>query len=244
MKNKKIFALGLSALLSIVLVAGCKENKKAEANPPKPVEVKKEIVVKPELPKVDIVDKRIKWNQDRENLMREYAKTHYGLDTINIVPKVIVEHWTASGTWESCYNHFYNVSMEDDGGGRLNVASHFLVARDGTIFRLTEETALNRHSIGYNHCAIGIENVGGVDGREDLTKEQLEANIKLIRYWKAKYPTIEYVWGHYQQNEAKASGLHIEKVPDYYAGKPDPGPKFMRGLREALADTDIKFYKE
>jgi N-acetylmuramoyl-L-alanine amidase len=84
------------------------------------------------------------------------------------------------------------------------LASQFMVDRDGTIYRLMPETALARHIIGYNWCAIGIENVGGANNKkEDLTPAQLKANIKLIRYLHAKYPTIQYVFGHYQQVTAQ-----------------------------------------
>ena len=98
--------------------------------------------------------------------------------------------------------------------------------------------------IGYNHCAIGIENVGGYDGKEDLTEAQLAANVRLIKYLHAKYPTIEYVFGHYQQDAARASGLYIELVPDYYAVKPDPGKIFMRGLRSELEGDGLIFFEE
>ncbi len=190
-----------------------------------------------------ITDKPILWNGEREELIREYARLHYGLDEISIKPRAVVIHWTASDSFDSAFNHFYNVSMPDDGGGRLNVASHFLVDRDGTIYRLTPETALNRHAIGYNWCAIGIENVGGAEGKEDLTEEQLKADIALIRYLKRKYQGITWVFGHYQQDEAKDTGLYIEKVPGYYAGKIDPGPIFMAGLKKGLKNTRVKFLK-
>jgi len=153
---------------------------------------------------LQIVDKPIQWSAYREQLIREYAQTHYGKDMVQIEPQAVVVHWTAAGTWESTYRYFYHEVKED---GTLNVASHFLVDRDGTVYRLTPETVLNRHAIGYNWCAIGIENVGGVDGKEDLTKAQLEANSKLICYLQEKYPAIRYVFGHYQQDAARSSGL-------------------------------------
>ncbi len=44
------------------------------------------------------------------------------------------------------------------------------------------ENYMARHVIGLNYYSIGIENVGGKNNRkEDLTKAQLESNIKLIR---------------------------------------------------------------
>ncbi len=189
----------------------------------------------------EIVDMPIEQSDLRTSLAREYAETHYGRTEVTIVPQAVVVHWTAADTWESTYNYFYSPERAD---GTLNVASHFLVGRDGTIYRLTEETTLNRHAIGYNWCAIGIENVGGVDGEEDLTHEQLVANIQLIRYLHEKYPTIRYVFGHYQQDEARESGLYIEHVEGYRSEKSDPGPYFMRELRENLSKDGLSFFPE
>ncbi len=189
------------------------------------------------------IDNFILWTDYRDELIDEYTLKHYGKLCREIVPQAVVVHWTAFGTLESVHKFFYAEEMPDD-EGRLNVASQFIVDRDGTIWRLMPETKFARHAIGYNHCAIGIENVGGYDGREDLTVAQLVANVKLIRYLHAKYPTIEYVFGHYQQDAARASGLYLELVPDYYAIKPDPGKIFMGALRAALEKDGLTFYDD
>lgn len=188
----------------------------------------------------EIIDKPILWTANRERLIREYTMAHYGFSKTTIEPQAVVVHWTAVGTFDSTYKYFYAETMDD---GTLNVASHFLIDRDGKIYRLTSETALNRHAIGYNWCAIGIENVGGVNGAEDLTVAQLQANVELIKYLHEKYSAIQYVFGHYQQNAAKASGLFIELVPDYYAEKIDPGKLFMKFLRDELKGAGLKFFK-
>lgn len=192
----------------------------------------------------NIVDKPVLWNDYREQLTREYAELHYGLSTTTIEqPRAVVVHWTAGSTWESAYYTFYD-ETRGDGSGTVNVSSQFIVDRDGTIYRLMPENKLARHAIGYNWCAIGIENVGGVGNAQDLTDAQLQANIELIRYLHEKYPTIEYVFGHYQQVEARESGLYIEHVQGYYSLKPDPGEIFMRGLRENLEGEGFKFFSE
>lgn len=188
-----------------------------------------------------LVDKPVVYSKEREALARDYAALHYGMDITEITPQAVVVHWTASDTWEAAYHHFYAAAASD---GTLNYASQFLVDRDGTIFRLLPETAMGRHIIGYNWCAVGIENVGGVGGAEDLTAEQLAANVALIRYLKEKYPTIRYVFGHYQQDAARESGLYIENVAGYRSLKSDPGPVFMRGLHEALGEDGLVFYPE
>ena len=188
-------------------------------------------------------DKFILWTAHRDELIDEYTLKHYGKICREIIPQAVVVHWTAFGTLESVWKYFYAEEMPDD-EGRLNVASQFIVDRDGTIWRLMPETNFARHIIGYNHCAIGIENVGGYDGREDLTEAQLESNVRLIKYLHEKYPTIKYVFGHYQQDKARASGLYIENVAGYYSIKTDPGPIFMRGLRTQLESDGLIFYDE
>ena len=186
-----------------------------------------------------IIDWPVRLTEYRKQLTREYAFQHYGEEFTEIVPQVVVVHWTELPEADGVYEYFYKEARAD---GTLNVCSQFLVDRDGTIFRLTPETMLDRHAIGYNWCAIGIENVGGVDRKEDLTPEQLQANILLIRYLQEKYPTIRYVWGHYQQTVAKKSGLYKEQVQGYFHGKVDPGPKFMKALKKNLKDTGLRFF--
>ena len=187
------------------------------------------------------LDNFIPWSDYRDQLGDEYTMTHYGKVIRQIVPQAVVVHWTAGGTLESNRDFFYG---EERGDGTLNVASQFICGRDGTMWRIMPETNFARHIIGYNHCAIGIENVGGYDGNEDLTDAQLAANVRLIKYLHAKYPTIKYVFGHYQQDAARASGLYIELVAGYRSYKNDPGKIFMRGLREQLESDGLTFYDE
>ena len=64
-------------------------------------------------------------------------------------------------------------------GGRVNVSAHYLVARNGTIYRLMPDNWMARHCIGLNYDSIGIENVGG--GKHGkLTRKQLEANVAVF----------------------------------------------------------------
>lgn len=188
-----------------------------------------------------MVDKFLPWTAEREKLTYAYAEKHYGKSCTEIVPQVVVVHWTAGPTWQSAWQWFANASRGD---GTVNVSSQFIVDRDGTIYRLMPETKMARHIIGYNWCAIGIENVGGMDSREDLTPAQLAADTKLIGYLAKVYPTIKYVWGHYQQKVARTSGLYVENVAGYHSDKTDPGPKFMLGLQENLAGSGLTFYPE
>lgn len=197
-----------------------------------------------QITKPPIEEKSVDLNSTRSRLTREYALLHYGTSLETIVPQMIVLHWTAADTWQSTYNYFYPAENTKLKNGKLNVCSHYLVGRDGTIYQLTPENALNRHIIGYNWCAIGVENVGGVNSKEDLTEAQVKSNIDLIRYLSGKYSSIHYVIGHYQQGDAKSTGLYKELVAGYASLKTDPGPVFMRKVRTALADTDLKFFRD
>ena len=105
-----------------------------------------------------IIDRPVRLTEYRKQLTREYAFLHYGEEFTEIVPQAVIVHWTESPETDGVYDYFYKEVRKD---GTLNVCSQFLVDRDGTIFRLTPETMLDRHAIGYNWCAIGIENVGG-----------------------------------------------------------------------------------
>jgi N-acetyl-anhydromuramyl-L-alanine amidase AmpD len=175
----------------------------------------------------------------------EYLSKRYGLekDTPEIIPKMIVLHWTVIPTLEKSFAAFNNPSLPNwrpdikDVSG-LNVSSQFMVDQDGTIYRLMPETTMARHVIGLNHCAIGVENVGG-DKDQPLTKAQLKSNIWLVRYLADKYP-IEYLIGHYEYTLFENHPLWLEKDDGYRTKKTDPGTAFMKKVRKNVIDLKFK----
>lgn len=194
---------------------------------------------------IKIVDKPIIFDATRERLTLDYLDTHYGLkqETSTIIPKIVVVHWTQIPTLEKSFNAFNPVKLPSSRGdiqtaSSLNVSSQFLIDQDGTIYRLMPETTMARHVIGLNHCAIGIENVGGTDDLP-LTKAQLKANIKLIKYLKEKYP-IDYVIGHYEYTYFDGHELWLEKDDGYRTIKVDPGIDFLTNVRKRLTKYDWK----
>ena len=74
------------------------------------------------------------------------------------------------------------------------------------------ETWMARHVIGLNHYAIGIENIGGIDGKDDLTEAQVKANAFLVCFLKNKYPEIKYVIGHNEYLNFKKLFLYGSNV--------------------------------
>jgi N-acetylmuramoyl-L-alanine amidase len=187
-----------------------------------------------------IREKPISFTEKRKKLTLDYIKKNYNSlsEEITIVPKLIVIHWTSCGTFEDTFGYFNRETLQPDRGdirkgGALNVSAHYVVDRDGTIYRLMPDTLMARHVIGLNHCAIGIENVGGP--AYPLTDEQVEANAWLVLSLARQYPTIEQVLGHHEYLELKNGPLWRSLDPRYVARpRKDPGAAFMEKLRARL----------
>ncbi|WP_422080228.1 peptidoglycan recognition family protein [Ulvibacterium sp.] len=193
----------------------------------------------------EIVDKPIVFDNQRKTLTLEYLSDRYGLEQEEptIRPKMIVLHWTVIPTFEKSFDAFNKATLPDwrpdiTSVSGLNVSSQFMVDRDGTIYRLMPETTMARHVIGLNHCAIGVENIGGTEDLP-LTKAQLKSNIWLVRYLKGKYD-IDYVIGHYEYTLFEDHPLWLEKDDGYRTEKTDPGKDFMEKVRKAVKDLNFK----
>lgn len=193
----------------------------------------------------EIIDKPVIFDEEREQLSLAYMEERYGLVRENptIIPKMIVLHWTAIPTFEGSFDVFneskiagWRTYVQQTSG--LNVSAHFLVDREGRIFRLLPENTMARHVIGLNHCAIGIENVGGTENTP-LTKAQLKANIYLVNYLASKYP-IDYLIGHYEYPLFENHELWLEKDANYRTEKTDPGEDFMKKVRRATKKYNFK----
>src|SRR5437868_8316368 len=98
-----------------------------------------------------IIQKPITFDEKRIALTREYQLEHYGIDSksIAIEPKIIVLHWTSVPTLDETFQRFNPSTLAEtprhDLPGNLNVSSHYLVDRDGTIYQLMPETQMARH---------------------------------------------------------------------------------------------------
>ncbi|KTD56902.1 amidase [Legionella sainthelensi] len=187
----------------------------------------------------------IQFNEERIALTRQYQLIHYGIDSksIEIEPRMIVLHWTCIPTFKATFRVFNSPTFPKNSPrikelpGNLNVSSHFLVDRDGSIYQLMPEKWMARHVIGLNHYAIGIENVGGINGKDDLTDAQVRANAFLVCYLKRKYPQIEYVIGHNDYLNFKNTSLWLERDPTYQTDKEDPGPFFLQRVMSLVDDN-------
>ena len=192
-----------------------------------------------------IVDKPIVFNEERNQLTIQYLKDRYGLEqeSPSIVPRMIVLHWTAIPTFEGSFEAFLDTKLPNwrpdiESVSSLNVSAHFLIDQDGTVYGLMSETTMGRHVIGLNHCAIGVENVGGTQDTP-LTSAQLKSNIWLVKYLAKKY-NIEYLIGHHEYTLFESHELWLEKDEDYRTKKTDPGNEFMTKVRKATNSFEFK----
>ena len=183
------------------------------------------------------------FDAERLQLTSDYARHHYGeASAVLSNPQMIVVHFVTIPTLQKSLDFFrpsridHQIRRDIAGGGEVNVSAHYLVDRDGTLYQLAGENVLCRHIIGFNHSAIGIENVA-VDAA-DLTVAQLEANAALISRIAQRQPALRYLLGHHEYRDRTLPHYQLYREVDAtyrFTDKVDPGPFFMTRLRALLA---------
>jgi beta-N-acetylhexosaminidase len=122
---------------------------------------------------------------------------------------VIVEHYTASDTFASAYATF--ASNASNLGEEPGVCAHYVIDRDGTIYRLVPPNIICRHTVGLNYTAIGIEHVGTSDAQILADRRQLAASLSLTLWLMSRFGIrLRNVIGH---NESLTSPYHRERKP-------------------------------
>lgn len=181
---------------------------------------------------------------ERVQLTADYELQHYGTASVTLnASQMIVVHFTTIATLQKSLDFFqparidHKIRRDISSGGEVNVSAHYLVDRDGSLYQMAGEDVLCRHVIGFNHSAIGIENVAV--NADDLTTAQLEANAALISRIVQRQPSIKYLLGHHEYRDPSLPHyqLYREKDPTYrFTDKVDPGSHFMTRLRTLLAE--------
>lgn len=180
---------------------------------------------------------------ERILLTRQYSLRHYGIDDWKLRdPKIIVVHYTAISTLKDTLRCFEPAVLSRERTdiwdyGLLNVGVHFVVDRNGDIYSLLPEDTMGRHAIGYNHVALGIENVG--KNSSELTVDQIRSNALIISCLKRKYPGIRHLIGHHEYMNRQLPHFRYYRQADksYRPSKKiDPGPEFMSALRRMLSE--------
>lgn len=234
----KRFSKKLMIIVATMGISGCAQTSVS------PNVCRSEPIAPPKCIAPKIVEMPIDFGATRVALTKAYIKKHYGktVSDITIVPEIVVLHYTAIDSLKASYNTMKPEKLRGRKdiakASALNVSAHFLVDKDGTIYRLMPENRMARHVIGLNYRAVGIENVA--EDAAHLTPAQVEANAVLVRYLKCKYPTIRYLIGHHEYRRMEKTPLWMEKDKGYRTVKSDPGAAFMREVREKVKDLGLE----
>jgi N-acetylmuramoyl-L-alanine amidase len=181
------------------------------------------------------VAKPIPFPPARKADMAAYARRHYGIDDYRMRdPKVIVEHYTATSSFAPVFDYFSRNEPDPELHELPGVCSHYVIDRDGTIYRLVPTSIMCRHTVGLNWTAIGIEHVGTSDAQVMGNRRQLAASLRLTRALQGRFGiATRNVIGH---NENRESPFHRERVArlrtQTHADFPKP---VMDGYRRRLS---------
>jgi beta-N-acetylhexosaminidase len=157
------------------------------------------------------VAKPIPFGQERRADMAAYAQRHYGIDDYRLRdPKVIVEHYTVTSSFPPVFDLFSRNVPDPELHELPGICSHYVIDRDGTVYRLVPTTIMCRHTVGLNWTAIGIEHVGQSDAQVMGNRRQLAASLRLTRALQGRFGiATRNVIGH---NESRESPYHRERV--------------------------------
>jgi N-acetylmuramoyl-L-alanine amidase len=147
----------------------------------------------------------------RKQEMRDYAERHYGISDYRLRrPRVIVEHFTVTDSFAPVFNTFARDVPDPELHELPGVCAHYVIDRDGTVYRLVPTDIMCRHTVGLNWTAVGIEHVGRSDAQVLGNRRQLRASLRLTRSLQGHYGIrTRNVIGH---NESLASPYHRERV--------------------------------
>src|SRR5262249_49371335 len=150
------------------------------------------------VPQPTIVQKPIPFPAKRKQETAAYAKRHYGLDTYRLKnPKVIVEHYTVTSTFQQTFNTFAPDNPDPELHELPGTCSHYVIDRPGPIYHPAPRAIRCRHTVGLNSTAIGIEHVGSSASQVLDTSRQMAASLRLTRWLRCHYGiAVKNVIGH------------------------------------------------
>jgi beta-N-acetylhexosaminidase len=158
-----------------------------------------------------ITQKPIPFGSKRKSEMAAYARRHYGIESYRLTdPQVIVEHYTATSTFQPAWNTFARDVADVELHELPGVCAHFIIDRDGTIYQLVPLGIMCRHTVGLNYTAFGIEHVGTSDASVMQDRRQLRSSLRLTAWLRCRFAIKRKdVIGH---NESLSSPYHHEDV--------------------------------
>jgi N-acetylmuramoyl-L-alanine amidase len=187
------------------------------------------------VPQPTIAQKPIPFGAERKQEMRAYAKRHYGIDSYRLRdPKVIVEHYTVTSTFQQTWNTFAPDTPDAELGELPGTCAHYVIDRDGTIYQLVPRSIMCRHTVGLNYTAIGIEHVGSSDAQVLGNRKQMAASLRLTRWLRCRYDIdVKNVIGHAESLSSPYHKERVERLKRQTHG--DMSASAMRTYRSKLA---------
>lgn len=180
--------------------------------------------------------------EHRLSLLQDYLRFHYGMTSTDLSePAMIVVHYTAIGSLTGTLRTFKPDLLpagrtDIKGHGDVNVSVHYVIAKDGAVYRLQPDNIAARHIIAFNWCTLGIELVAR--NEKELTQPQLASCARLCAWLAQEHPSVRYLIGHHEYADPSRPHyvLYREHDPTYKpTRKYDPGDAFMKNLRFLLA---------
>jgi beta-N-acetylhexosaminidase len=156
---------------------------------------------------------------------------------------VIVEHYTVTDSFAPVFDTFAVNRPDPELHELPGTCAHFVIDRDGTIYRLVPVELMCRHTVGLNWTAIGIEHVGTSDAQVMGNPAQRAASLRLTRSLQGRYGiATSNVIGH---NENRSSPFHRERVErlrtQTHADFPKPVmDRYRRLLRRLPAPASVR----
>lgn len=134
-----------------------------------------------------------------DNLPRHPTK-RYGQRTLSVITHIVVHHSaTTGGTPEAFARHHVHTL------GWPGIGYHYVIARDGLIYKCHPATTISYHASGANAYSIGVCLVGNFDV-ERPSEEQRTALIELLRELMGAYGIpCAHVIGHREVPGTKKS---------------------------------------
>lgn len=187
--------------------------------------------------------------RDWEEEYRDYFQRHYHDPSLTFKPSVIVMHYTVTPDAFSVRNSFLRgteMSNGDKGAIFGHVSVQLMIGPTGTVYQLMPLDRRCTGAYGVNHVALSIEMVARNE-RELLSRpKQIWASFCLVRYLMRQFDIpANKVYAHYEVS----TGVSV--VPEYLdyndqthphgyppaSARTDPGPTYMKWLRQYLAKT-------
>ena len=118
------------------------------------------------------------------NIVEKHYDWGFALTPRSLTTHLILHH-TASESASAESIHAYHKSL-----GWAGIAYHYLVRKDGTVYRGRPEDMRGGHTANWNYCSIGICFEGNFE-LEEMPQAQFDAGRELIADIASRYTSIE-----------------------------------------------------